>query len=29
MAAESGLEILEVNEKAFGIVNLIVCKVIK
>jgi ubiquinone/menaquinone biosynthesis C-methylase UbiE len=29
IAAESELEILEIKEKAFGIVNLIVCKVIK
>ena len=29
IAAVSGLEILEVKEKAFGIFNLIVCKVIK
>lgn len=29
LAAESGLKVLEVREKAFGIVNLIVCEVIK
>ncbi len=29
IAAESGLKILTLKEKAFGIVNLIVCEVIK
>lgn len=29
IAADCGLQVLEVREKAFGIVNLIVCKVIK
>jgi ubiquinone/menaquinone biosynthesis C-methylase UbiE len=29
LAAESGLKILEVKEKAFGVVNLIVCEVVK
>ena len=29
MAQKSGLKVLEINEKAFGIVNLIICEVVK